>query len=190
MAADQILLQESKTIETIKQEFEKNSQNSNISIKIKHIETHQKEYLDLLLDHLKNQQHYDDVSILISKNTLIGDEGYQILAQSINILTKIQKFKLQIEESCQLGSQGLFYLSEAICNLKQLSDLSIFVDGYNSIQNEGLQNLARIFPQLQNLNRLQIKIGQFNKYDDQGVISVCENIKLVKQLTKLYLDID
>ncbi|KAL4512633.1 hypothetical protein ABPG72_020470 [Tetrahymena utriculariae] len=190
MAADLILLQESKTIETIKQEFEKNSQNSNISIKIKHIETHQKEYLDLLADHLKNQQHYDDVSILISKNTLIGDEGYQILAQSINILTKIQKFKLQIEESCQLGSQRLFYLSEVIYNLKQLSDLSIFIGGYNSIQNEGLQNLARIFPQLQNLNRLQIKIGQFNKYDDQGVISVCENIKLVKQLTKLYLDID
>ncbi|KAL4482940.1 hypothetical protein ABPG74_018966 [Tetrahymena malaccensis] len=187
---NKIILQASKSIEVIKQELQNNSQRTSISIQIQHIRQRQKLYLDLLEDHLNNQQHYQDVQITIAKNTLIGDEGFQMLSQCLKGLKKVQILKLFLGESCQVGSQGLIYLSEAISDLKQLYDLTIILDSYNYVRNEGLVSLASIFSKLPNLVKLQVKIGQSNRYDDLGISVICKNLQLIKQLQYLKFEID
>ncbi|KAL4509561.1 hypothetical protein ABPG73_022777 [Tetrahymena malaccensis] len=187
---NKIILQASKSIEVIKQELQNNSQRTSISIQIQHIRQCSKLYLDLLEDHLNNWQHYQDVQITITSNTLIGDEGFQILSQSLKGLKKVQILKLFLGESCQVGSQGLIYLSEAISDLKQLSDLTIILDSYNYVSNEGLISLASIFSQLLHIIKLQLKIGQSNRYNDSGISVVCQNLKLFKQLQQLKFEID
>ncbi|KAL4512687.1 hypothetical protein ABPG72_020524 [Tetrahymena utriculariae] len=185
-----ITLQASKSLEIIKVELQNNSQSTALFIQVQHIRQHSKQYLDLLADHLKSYQHYHDVSIKITKNTLIDNEGYQIIAQCLQYLTKIQTLKLFLEQSCLVGSQGILYLSQSISTLKQLSDLTIFIDDYNYVRNEGFIYLASIFSQLPNLIKIQIKIGQSNRYDDLGIIDFCENLSLIKQLKHLKLDVD
>ncbi|KAL4482930.1 hypothetical protein ABPG74_018956 [Tetrahymena malaccensis] len=187
---NQIILQASKSIEDIKQELQNNSQRASISIQIQNIRQRSKQILDLLASHLKNQQHYEDVSIKIIKNTQIGDGGFQTLSLCLNILTKVQILKLFLGESCQVGSQGLIYLSQAISNLKQLSALKIIIDDLNYVRNEGLVSLANIFSQLPSLVKLQFKIGQSNRYDDPGISAVCQNLKLIKKLQHLKFEID
>ncbi|KAL4482938.1 hypothetical protein ABPG74_018964 [Tetrahymena malaccensis] len=187
---NQIILQASKSIEAIKQELQNNSQRTSISIQIQHIRQRSKQYLDLLAGHLKIQKHYQDVQITIAKNTLISDEGFQMLSQCLKCLKKVQILKLFLGESCQVGSQGLIYLSQAISNLKQLSDLTIILDSYNYVRNDGLVSLASIFSKLPNLVKLQIKIGQSNRYDDLGISVICKNLQLIKQLQILKFEID
>ncbi|KAL4482943.1 hypothetical protein ABPG74_018969 [Tetrahymena malaccensis] len=187
---NQIILQASKSIEVIKQELQNNSQRTSISIQIQHIRQHSKQYLDILEDHLNNQQHYQDVQITIISNTLIGDEGFQILSQSLKGLKKVQILKLFLGESCYVGSQGLIYLSEAISDFEQLSNLTIILENYNYVRNEGLVSLGGIFSKLLNLVKLQIKIGQSNRYDDLGISIICKNLQLIKQLLQLKFEID
>ncbi|KAL4482939.1 hypothetical protein ABPG74_018965 [Tetrahymena malaccensis] len=187
---NQIILQASKSIEAIEQELQNNSQRTSISIQIQHIRQRSKKYLDLLAGHLKIQKHYQDVQITIAKNTLISDEGFQMLSQCLKCLKKVQILKLFLGESCQVGSQGLIYLSQAISNLNQLSDLAIILDSYNYVRNDGLISLASIFSKLPNLVKLQIKIGQSNRYDDLGISVICKNLQLIKQLQILKFEID
>ncbi|KAL4482942.1 hypothetical protein ABPG74_018968, partial [Tetrahymena malaccensis] len=187
---NQIILQASKSIEVIKQELQNNSQRASFSIQIQHIRQSSKLYLDLLEDHLNNQQHYQVVQIIITKNILIGDEGFQMLSQCLKGLKKVQILKIFLGESCQVGSQGLIYLSEAISNLKQLSDLTIILNSYNYVRNEGLVSLAGIFSKLPDLIKLQVEIGQSNKYDDLGISVVYKNLQLIKQLQYLKFEVD
>ncbi|KAL4482954.1 hypothetical protein ABPG74_018980 [Tetrahymena malaccensis] len=185
-----IIAQTTKSKELFKQELQTNSQSSSISIQFQQIKQEGLGYLEILAEHLQKYQHYSNIFIKISKNVILGDEGYQKLAQSLKILAHAQILKLQLEEQCQIESSRLLFLTKVIASLKQISDLSIIIDQYNYIQNEGLGYLASIFEGLLNLNQLQIQIGQQNRYDQTGIIFFCNKLKLVQNLKKLQLDID
>ncbi|KAL4482958.1 hypothetical protein ABPG74_018984 [Tetrahymena malaccensis] len=185
-----IIAQASKSLDIFLKELLDNSQRSEICIQFQHIRYQSKKYLDLLANHLQNYQHYNYVSINISKNTLIGDEGYQTLAQALKMQVNTQIVKLHLEESCYAESSGIAFLSEALSDLQELNDLTIILDRYNNVQNNGLKYLANIFPKLTNLKKLQIQIAQPNRYDYIGVTAICESIKLIKQLQFLKLDLD
>ncbi|KAL4512640.1 hypothetical protein ABPG72_020477 [Tetrahymena utriculariae] len=138
----------------------------------------------------------------------IQSDGAVAIGRAIKNLYDLNELKIQIGEQNEIKKIGAYEIGVGMQFLTNLTHLRLIIKDNNDIESDGISSicksiskmiylkndvlkyLSRIFPQLPKLKRLQIQIAQPNRYDQIGVIEIYDNIKIVRLLVDLDLQID